>query len=368
VAAPARSDHPDVPSDGQLIECEYHNPDGSVVRQARVYEDSGRVTEDHWWTNDVLTNRVLHSYDGAGRPASVVAIGPDGTQREVEICRYDDRGRKTKVVFLSVPEGSAGSCSPTCCGTFYGVEGTDVAYGAPGATTNTITYDDRELPLEASFHDANHALVRRIVFSRDHDGRLLSEVVQFEGVGTLFGSAIEVDNMTPEERTIRGVNGSRIRGSNLRHGNLCLRETMPCMPAHEMTRPLPMLGPQHRSSRMKPEPPVSPPDDCIEGHVPGESHDDHGQQDRAGYNEVPPSFRCFQLSRIGRICRPMNMNARMFSAKTTVSQTAYVGIRIRAGMRSGAGANCRGSQGRYSASGAQAGPVRRKDRRLAPRF
>ena len=30
------------------------------------------------------------------------------------------------------------------------------------------------------------------------------------------------------------------------------------------------------------------------------------------------------------------MNARMFSANTTVSHTAYVGMRIRAGMRSGA--------------------------------
>lgn len=186
--------------DGQLSESEYHNPDRSVVRQARVHEDSGRLTEDQWWTNDVLTNRVLHSYDVAGRPASAVAISADGTQRETEICRYDDLGRKTKVVFLSVPDGSAGSCSPTSCGTFYGVEGTEVAYGAPGATTNTITYDDHELPLEASFHDANHALVRRIVFSRDRDGRLLSEVVQFEAAGTLFGPAIEVDNLPAEER------------------------------------------------------------------------------------------------------------------------------------------------------------------------
>src|SRR5688572_7661909 len=58
--------------DGQLGESEYHNPDGSVVRHTRVYNDSRRVTEDQSWTNDVLTNRVLHLYDVAGRPASVI--------------------------------------------------------------------------------------------------------------------------------------------------------------------------------------------------------------------------------------------------------------------------------------------------------
>ena len=186
--------------DGQLSESEYHNPDRSVARQVRVYDDCGRLTEDQWWTGDVLTNRVLHSYDMAGRPVSATAIGADGTEREVESCRYDDLGRKTKVVFLSVPDASAGSCSPTGCGTFYGVEGTETAYGAPGATTNTIIYDDRELPLQASFHDADQTPVRRIVFSRDRDGRLLNEVVQFEGAGTLFGSAIEMDNLPAEER------------------------------------------------------------------------------------------------------------------------------------------------------------------------
>ena len=52
--------------------------------------------------------------------------------------------------------------------------------------------------------------------------------------------------------------------------------------------------PQHRPWRMKPEPAVPPPDDGIEGHVPGEAHDDDGQQDRAGDGEVPPAVRGFQ--------------------------------------------------------------------------
>jgi hypothetical protein len=35
-----------------------------------------------------------------------------------------------------------------------------------------------------------------------------------------------------------------------------------------------------------------------------------------------PRSAASRLSRIGRICRPMKMKARMFSANTTVSHTA----------------------------------------------
>jgi hypothetical protein len=45
---------------------------------------------------------------------------------------------------------------------------------------------------------------------------------------------------------------------------------------------------------MKAEPAVSPPDDGVEGHVPDEAHDDHGQQDRAGDGEASPPVRRFQ--------------------------------------------------------------------------
>ena len=40
---------------------------------------------------------------------------------------------------------------------------------------------------------------------------------------------------------------------------------------------------------------------------------------------------------MGRIWRPMKTNARTFSRKTAVSQTAYDGSRSRAGVRAGAG-------------------------------
>jgi hypothetical protein len=185
--------------DGQLSEIDHHNPDGSVPRDVRVYDAGGRLTEDQWWVNDVLTRRVLHTYDVDGRLASSVTVDVDGTKREAELCRYDESGRKTRVVFLPVPESSGASCSTGSCGTMYGVEGTDVAYSAPGATTSTTTYDEHERPSEVVFHDANDALVSRVVFSRDQDGRVLSERMQFAGARGLLGPAFDV-NMPTDER------------------------------------------------------------------------------------------------------------------------------------------------------------------------
>jgi len=185
--------------DGQLSEIEHHNPDGSVPREVRVYDDAGRLTEHQWWSNDVLTGRVVRTYDVRGRSASAVTVDAHGTTHETERCQYDDHGRKTKVVVLPVAEINGATCSTGSCGTTYGVEGTDVAYSAPGATTSTTIYDEHERPSEVTFHDANRALVSRVVFSRDQDGRLLSERMEFAGPGGLFGSAFDA-RVTDHER------------------------------------------------------------------------------------------------------------------------------------------------------------------------
>lgn len=185
--------------DGQLSEIEHYNSDGSVPREVRIHDRSGRLTEDQSWANDVLTRRVLHTYDAGGRPASSVAVDVDGTTREAELCRYDENGRKTKVIVLPVSETGAASCSIGSCGMMYGVEGTDAAYSAPGATTSTTTYDGRERPSEVSFHDANNALVCRVVFSMSQDGRVLTERMEFPGLRGLLGSAIDA-NMPDGER------------------------------------------------------------------------------------------------------------------------------------------------------------------------
>lgn len=187
-------------ADGQLSEIEHHNPDGSVPREVRVYDDAGRLTEDQWWSKDVLTRRVVHTYDVGGRSALAVTVDLDGTQHETERCQYDENGRKTKVVVLPVPGTSDATCSTGSCGTMYGMEGTEVAYSAPGATTGTTIYDEHERPSEVSFFDANNALVSRVEFSRDADGRVLRERMEFAGPGGLLGPAFDT-NVPADERS-----------------------------------------------------------------------------------------------------------------------------------------------------------------------
>ena len=63
----------------------------------------------------------------------------------------------------------------------YRFEGTENTYSVAEAVTLTVAYDDRDLPVEGSFHDSTGGLARHIVFSRDHEGRLLNEVVHFGG-------------------------------------------------------------------------------------------------------------------------------------------------------------------------------------------
>ena len=50
-----------------------------------------------------------------------------------------------------------------------------------------------------TFHDANDALVSRVVFSRDQDGRVLSERMEFAGPGGLLGPAFD-SNVPADER------------------------------------------------------------------------------------------------------------------------------------------------------------------------
>src|SRR5438128_11822328 len=138
--------------DGQLSASEFHNPDGSVARWARAYDDGGRVIESQFWTDDGPRSRRLYSYDAEGRLTAAVDVAPDGTQRQVETCRYDSAGRKTKLTVLPVSRADRSIST-------YGVGGTELSYGAPGAATLTVAYDHRELPTEASFHDANSGLV-----------------------------------------------------------------------------------------------------------------------------------------------------------------------------------------------------------------
>jgi YD repeat-containing protein len=96
------------------------------------------------------------------------------------------------VRFLAVPRGDLAMA--------YGVEGSEIAYSTPGAATSATTYDEHERPVEVSFHDAEHALISRIVLARDRDGRLLSEINHFEGERPRFDHQTGLENVPPEDR------------------------------------------------------------------------------------------------------------------------------------------------------------------------
>ena len=58
----------------------------------------------------------------------------------------------------------------------FGVDGTDAAYGSPGATSITSIYNERGRPIEHLFHDDDGNLVTRIDFRYDERGNLVEEV------------------------------------------------------------------------------------------------------------------------------------------------------------------------------------------------
>jgi hypothetical protein len=178
--------------DFQVIDGESHNADGSVARWANAYDAEGRVVEEQWWQDDGPRSSVLHAHDPAGRRTRSVHVASDGTRRDAEICSYDSNGRKTRVCFLPDPEPH------TIVG--YGIELSGVAHGVPGAATMTLTYDHRGLTAEGIFRDASHTVVRRIVHSRDEDGRLVSAAVYLGGEMPFRDLPPEAANISAEER------------------------------------------------------------------------------------------------------------------------------------------------------------------------
>jgi len=152
--------------EGKISSCDFHNPDESVLRSSWVYDEGGRLVETQSGTNDGSPEKVLYSYDSAGRHVRTVHVNHNGGERESEACTYDIRGRKTKIRFLDPQPNAAYSC---------GVEGMEHAYGAPGATTMTVIHDERHQPVEVLFHDVNRIVVRQVIFKRDATNRLLSE-------------------------------------------------------------------------------------------------------------------------------------------------------------------------------------------------
>lgn len=178
--------------DGAVSSSDTHNPDGSIVHVRWIYDRAGRLTEYNSQFNDGPVDRTVYSYDTTGHPVRTVRMSHDGTQTEAEVCSYDAAGKKTKVRFLGVRGAN----------TAYAVEGSEQAYGAPGATSMTTTYDEKDLPATVTFQDANHNSVGTVTFVRDSMGKVLREEMHLHVESPVPEF---LDKMPPERRAEMAV-------------------------------------------------------------------------------------------------------------------------------------------------------------------
>ncbi len=200
--------------DGTISTSDAHNPGGSIAHSRWLYDDAGGLIEFHSWMDDGPIKRTEYFYDEAGRHTRTVQRNDDGTQTDLELSSYDAEGRKTKVRFLFPREVESECATGNACGASvgYAIEGTDSAYGAQGARTMTVTYDEKNLPGKVLFQDADHRLVQCVVFQRDNEGRLLSEETQ-GSEGSPFQTIL--DRLPPERREEMAATLQQVLGESL---------------------------------------------------------------------------------------------------------------------------------------------------------
>ena len=162
--------------DGTISSSDSYNSDGSIAHSKWLYDPSGRLMEYRSWMNDEPADRSLYLYDEAGRHVRTVRVSQDGSETDTEICSYDAEGRRTKVSPLSFRAGNVS----------YGIEGTNMGLGAPGATKMVTIYDHNDLPIKEVFEDANQNPIRQVIMRRDSAGRLV-KVEMHMGGQSIFG-------------------------------------------------------------------------------------------------------------------------------------------------------------------------------------
>lgn len=172
--------------DGALGRTDTHNPDGTMAHSQSLYDSAGQLIELHFWSNDNPIDRIVYTYDEAGRRSRAVQQSHDGTETLLEICTHNANNR-TKVKFLNHRGANIS----------YAIEGTDHSYSAPGATTMTTTYDANNLPVKVLFEGENRDSLSYVTFKRDSAGRLLSEEMHV-GAESMLGDRL--DKVSPEER------------------------------------------------------------------------------------------------------------------------------------------------------------------------
>ena len=171
---------------GRITQLDQPGAEGSVHRTTFLYDDKGRLAEVTYSSVGASAHTTtVHSCDAVGRIERVVERHANGSERTIGVYEYDASGRKKKTEFLP---GETPKIAMMC-----GVEGSEVGYGVPGAASVTTLYDDRDRPVQAVFHDASHTPLRTVTFTRDTDGRVVTEDARmaqagpahFEGIGDL---------------------------------------------------------------------------------------------------------------------------------------------------------------------------------------
>ncbi len=172
--------------DGRITESEGHNADASVSRSSYTYDAAGRMQEVQFLLSGVPSGKTVYSYDEAGRLTRMVNVERDGTERESEAYSYGSDGKTTKVHFVPKLEPNVGFAC--------GIDCTEQSYDATGAPIIATRYKHPGQPDELLFCDSDHRPLRRVVFTRDSAGRLISEELRLEEAIPFPGSIKELEN------------------------------------------------------------------------------------------------------------------------------------------------------------------------------
>ncbi len=171
---------------GRATEFDQSGTSGAVHRTQYHYDSDGRLSEVHAGPVGGQPWITRYSYDNLDRVVRVARTSDTGVEAFQETRSYDEQGRCT--VIESLPEGLDG----------YGVVGSEQAYGAPGARTQTTYYDEHGWSMLSLFHDAANQVVRRVRFVRDAEGRTTLEESSIGDASPLGESALA--QLPPDDR------------------------------------------------------------------------------------------------------------------------------------------------------------------------
>ncbi|MGD0363083.1 MAG: hypothetical protein ABSC93_19555 [Bryobacteraceae bacterium] len=177
-------------ADGRIVESESHNRDGSISGCRYIYDAAGRLQELQSEAIGGPTGTSIYGYDESGRLLRIANVDADGTEHESETYSYGPDGKTTKTYFLPKLEPNVGFA--------YAIDTTEQSYSATGARSTATRYNGRGQPDEALFYDGEHRLLRRVTFTRDSAGRLISED-SYLGEALPFPDGVKELENAPEE-------------------------------------------------------------------------------------------------------------------------------------------------------------------------